>query len=213
MWFVFTISIHLRDALGTAHICLTCERCDMSSINKRSTRVVATLKKYPKRLEGQKNQAYSNSRRFPSFFHSSGTKSFVASSDNVSLVKVMKQSLAWLKKKITQQENCDSVPSKRFLVVVTKNRRLKNLMSEIHGRQRSSTFLALSWCVLDARWFFSQPLIALALRWLFWNDFYHELMIEMITFNFQKYLVNLFITKYLGYLSFLLERVKRVWRL
>ena len=131
--------------------------------------------KNTEKAQCQKNKAHSISRRFPSFFHSAGTKIFVACSDNVSLVKVMKQSLVWLKKKITQQENCDSVPSKRFLVVVTKNRRLKNLMSEIHGRQRSSTFLALSWCVLDARWFFSQPLIALALRWLFWNDFYPNL--------------------------------------
>ena len=41
MWFVYTISIHMRDV--QVNICFTCERWSMSSINKSSTRVVATF--------------------------------------------------------------------------------------------------------------------------------------------------------------------------
>ena len=60
LWFVHTKSIHVRDVLVGG----TCDRCDMSSVNKRSTRVVATLKKRIKnplpdlrmQLEKEKNQ-------------------------------------------------------------------------------------------------------------------------------------------------------------
>ena len=51
------ICIHNINSCGRCidwlHICFTCVRCDMSSINKRSTRVVATLKKISNNRRGQ----------------------------------------------------------------------------------------------------------------------------------------------------------------
>ena len=45
----YNINYYAR-CIGWLHICFTCERCNMSSINLRSTRMVETLKKIQRQL-------------------------------------------------------------------------------------------------------------------------------------------------------------------
>ena len=56
--------------IGWLYICFTCERCDMRSINKRSTRVVATFKK----SHGQKDNHRSPAVILANIHFSEGTK-------------------------------------------------------------------------------------------------------------------------------------------